>query len=60
MGTVHIVIIPSITGLKIGNNLTVYTATVVFLVLQADAIDKLQTLSDSLKFSYPVLFSYNY
>jgi short-subunit dehydrogenase len=40
MGTVHIVIIPSMTGLKTGNNLTVYTATVVFFVLQADAIDQ--------------------
>ena len=49
VGSVHVVIIPSIRGFQTGKNPTVYTVTVLFLVLQADAIDKQQTLSDNLK-----------
>ena len=43
-GSVHVVIIPSITVFQTGKNLTVYAATVLFLVLQVDASDKQQTL----------------
>jgi short-subunit dehydrogenase len=59
VGSVHVVIVPSITGFQIGKNLSVYTATVLFLVLQADAIDKQQMVSDSFKVRHPVVFSYN-
>jgi hypothetical protein len=41
---VHIVSIPFMTGLETDKNLTVYTITVLFLILQDDAIDKQQTL----------------
>jgi hypothetical protein len=57
--SVHVVIIPSITGFQTSKSLTVYAATVLFLVLQADAIDKQQTLSDNFKVRHPVLFLYN-
>ena len=57
--SVHVVIIPSMTGFQTGKSLTVYAATVLFLILQADAIDKQQTLSDNFKVRHPVLFLYN-
>jgi len=57
--SVHVVIIPSVTGFQTGKSLTVYAATVLFLILQADAIDKQQTLSDNFKVRHPVLFLYN-
>jgi hypothetical protein len=38
--SVHIAIIPSMTGFQTGKNRSVYAAIVLFLVLQADAIDK--------------------
>jgi len=37
----------------------VFEATLLFLVLQADAVDKQQTLSDNFKVRHPVLFLYN-
>ena len=57
--SVHVVIIRSNTGFQSGKNLTAYTATVLFLVLQADTSDKQQTLSDNFKVRHPVLFLYN-
>jgi hypothetical protein len=57
--SVHIVIIPSNTVFQIGKNVTVYAATVLFLVLQDDACDKQQTLSGNFKVRYPFVFSYN-
>jgi hypothetical protein len=59
VGSVHIVIIPSNTGFQTGKNLTVYAATVPFLVLQDDACDKQQTLSGDFKVRHPFVFSYN-
>jgi len=59
LGCVHIVIIPSITRFETGKNLTLLAAAVLFVVLQADAIDKKQTQSDNFKFRHPVVFSYN-
>jgi len=44
VGSVHIMIIPSITGFQTGKNFTMYSVTVMFLVLQADASDKQLTL----------------
>jgi hypothetical protein len=59
VGSVHVVIIPSITAFQTDKNLTVYTATVLFLVLQDDASDKQQTMSDNFKVRHPFVFSYN-
>jgi short-subunit dehydrogenase len=59
VGSVQIVIVPSITGFQTGKNLSVYVATVLFLVLQADGVDKQQMVSDSFKVRHPVVFSYN-
>ena len=56
VGNVHVVIIPSIGGFPTGKNLTLFAATVFFLVLQADIIDRQQTLADSFKVRHPVVF----
>jgi short-subunit dehydrogenase len=45
VGSVHVVIVPSIIGFQTGEYFSVYVATVLFLVLQADAIDKQQMVS---------------
>ena len=59
LGCVRIVIVPSITRFQTGKNLTLLAAPVLFVVLQADAIDKKPTQTDNFKFRHPVVFSYN-
>jgi len=59
VGSVHILIIPSVTQFQSGNNLTVQTATVLLYCCTADTGDRQQTVSDNFKVGHPVVFCYN-
>jgi type IV pilus biogenesis protein CpaD/CtpE len=55
VGSVHIVIIPSITQFQPVKNLTVQAATVLLYCCTADTGDRQQTVSDNFKVAHPVV-----